>query len=32
LTIANAMNGWPEAFWHIRQWQMQARIGGSVNS
>ena len=23
------MNGWPEAFWHIRQWQMQARIGGA---
>jgi hypothetical protein len=21
-TRASAMNGWPEAFWHMRQWQM----------
>jgi len=28
LTLANAMNGWPDALWHIRQWQMQACSGG----
>jgi hypothetical protein len=27
LTKVNAMNGWPQAFWHIRQWQIDARSG-----
>ena len=29
---ANAMNGWPEAFWHIRQWQIEARTGRPASS
>jgi hypothetical protein len=29
LNVVNAWNGWPVAFWHIRQWQMHARSGGA---
>ncbi len=29
---ANAMNGPPLAFWHIRQWQMFAPVGGAVSA
>jgi hypothetical protein len=28
LTRASAMNGWPDAFWHMRQWQMLDSSGG----
>ncbi|HEX9198196.1 MAG TPA: hypothetical protein VF865_01455, partial [Acidobacteriaceae bacterium] len=28
LTRASAMNGCPDAFWHMRQWQMLACSGG----
>jgi hypothetical protein len=29
LPPVSAMNGWPDAFWHIRQWQMLLKSGGA---
>ena len=29
---ANEANGAPEAFWHIRQWQMLTFLGGADNA
>ena len=32
LMSANDANGAPEAFWHIRQWQMLTRVGAAVSA